>query len=467
MDKVKSSQREEYKGTLFFKSISLQATRGTLWPRSPTGPISELPITSIIPLFRLSNAFKQSMQRFYKDQVKYQSQLYSVVAAPALFSPREIDLLAISPTACSTSEELLIPLIHSASLEKDNYESILHKISRKVENFQEIEILEPHHLCVPLCQYQISGNLMKLVLHLVIPSISFIFQPITPLKLVSTPLCQSLTKKEPGEKPLQIGFLTLDQKKRVLPLKFTEKSILRYPLVGVWASGCKEELHKSSQIWAAFVRFIESASIKERISPNPSTGTFLFTYFSPKPQFYEISINGKSIWKVLNRQIKPNCCEINFNEDESYTNQRILREKKSLTASTSSSEGRYSRIRQSFESASTEKMILKQNLMLKNLEKQINELQYALSEPKLVNAETNTTSYFEEDQNNSARIGSRRLSTGIRDSVESFRSNPLRSSCNVEIHACRVDSTINMPKIIYKPDSDSDEEFSLELHQYT
>jgi len=259
----------------------------------------------------------------------------------------------------------------------------------------------------------------------------------------------------------------LDQKKRVFPLKFTDKHILRYPLVGVWAAGCKEEVHKSGQIWAAFVRFIESKSISERISPNPSTGTFLFTYFSPKPQFYEISINGKSIWKVLNRQIKPDCYEVNFTEEEKFVNLRFSREKKSLTASTSSSEGRYSRVRQSFESASTEKMILKQNIMLKNLEKQINELQHALSEPKLVNAETNTTSYFQEEQSCSARIGSRRLSTGIRESIESFKSNPLRSSCNIEIHACRVDSTISMPKIIYKPDSDSDEEFSLELHQYT
>ena len=467
MDKVKSSHREENKGSLFFKSISLQATRGTFWPRSPIGPITELPISSIIPVFRLSNAFKQSLQRLYKDQLKYQSQPYSVVAAPALFSAREIDLLSISPTVRSTHEELLIPLIHSASLEIDNYEDILHKISRKVENFSELEILEPQHLCVPLFQYQISGNIMKIVLHLIIPSISFIFQPISNLKLVSTPLCQALTKKEPGENNLQIGFLTLDQKKRVFPLKFTDKYILRYPLVGVWAAGCKEEVHKSGQIWAAFVRFIESKSINERISPNPSTGTFLFTYFSPKPQFYEISINGKSIWKVLNRQIKPDCYEVNFNEEEKFVNLRFSREKKNLTASTSSSEGLYSRVRKSFESASTEKMILKQNIMLKNLEKQINELQHALSEPKLVNAGTNTTSYFQEDQNCSARIGSRRLSTGNRESIESFKSNPLRSSCNIEIHACRVDSTINMPKIIYKPDSDSDEEFSLELHQYT
>jgi hypothetical protein len=459
MDEVKRPQKDSSSGALVFKSISLHATRYTLWSKTSTGEPTEFLVSSIIPCFKLSNSFKNSLQRFFRDLKKHPSSSPVVSASPALFNPQEIDLITVTSLPTS-SNDLFFPLIQSQSFDKSHYESAIEKISSKVENFEEFEVLTVLDLCIPFFTFQVQGNALKLLMHLVLPSVSFNMQPISSLKLVSTSLCQNLAKKE--RRDFSAGFMAVDAKMRLLPLKLADKNVLKYPLVGVWATGCRDDFAKDGNLWALFVRFVETVSVKERISLNPPAGSFIFTNFAQKIMFYEITFNGKPAWKVISKAVSASAAEVRFGDDGNFGYFRSLREKKSFTASTTSSEGRYSRVRGSFESSSTEKMIMKQNEKLRSLEKQINLLQHALSEPKLVNAETNTTSYFKD----SNRISTRRLSNEIRTSVEGFRGNPLRNSCNVEIRHAFVDGTINVPKIIYKPDSESDEELSLELNQH-
>ena len=459
MDELKRPQKESNSGALVFRGISMHATRYALWPKSTCGEPTEFPVSCLLPSFKFSASFKSSLARFYRDLKKHPERQYSISSSPGLFNPQEIDLISVirhSPA----NDNLSLPLIQSTTLDKSHYESVLQSISSKIDNFEEFELLTAQDLCISFFTYSMQVNVLSLSVHLVFPSVNFQMQPISSLKLVSTSLCQSLAKREIRE--CSAGFLAVDAKLRLLPLRFNDKNIVKYPLVGVWATGCKDNLTMDDRLWALFVRFVETVSVKERISLNPAAGSFIFTNFASKITFFEISFLGKPAWKVLSRRLDSATGEVSLRDEGFYSNFRNSKGKKSFTASTTSSEGRYSRLRASFESNSTEKMILKQNEKLRSLEKQINLLQHALSEPKLVNAETNTTSYFKE----SNRISARRLSNEIRTSVEGFHGNPLRNSCNAEIRTRFVDSTINVPKIIYKPDSESEDECYGELNQH-
>ena len=459
MDELKRPLIETNIGALNFRGISLHATRYALWSKSTCGEPTEFPVSFIMPSFKFSASFKPSLARFYRDLKKHPGSEYSISSSPGIFNPQEINIISIS-TQSSANDDLSLPLIHCTTLDKSHYELVLESISNKIESFETAEILTVLDLCVPFFTYSMQVNLLSLSLHLVYPSINFQLQQINNLKLVSTTLCQSLAKKE--KRDFLAGFMAVDAKMRLLPLRFNDKNIVKYPLVGVWATGCKDDLTRDGRLWALFVRFIETVSVKERISLNPTAGSFIFTNFSSKITFFEVSFLGKPAWKVLSRKLDSVSGEVSFGDEGFYSNFRNLREKKSFTASTTSSEGRDSRVRASFESSSTEKMILKQNEKLRSLEKQINLLQHALSEPKLVNAETNTTSYFKE----SNRLSARRLRNEVTTSVERFQGNPLRNSCNVQIRTGFVDGTINVPKIIYKPDSESEDEFYGELNQH-
>lgn len=47
-------------------------------------------------------------------------------------------------------------------------------------------------------------------------------------------------------------------------------------------------------VWAACIQFIESKSIRDKISPSPEDLTILFLHFGSKPKYYEVSCQGSS-----------------------------------------------------------------------------------------------------------------------------------------------------------------------------
>ena len=205
--------------------------------------------------------------------------------------------------------------------------------------------------------------------------------------------------------------------------------------------------------------------LRDKISLNPDIDSFLLIYFSPKPQFYQISTNEKAFWRIISRKLKPNSSEIQFAKPDKFKECRNRIEKKSLTASTSSSESRYSKNKANIEADCTEKMILKQNLMLKSLEKQINDLQHVLTDSQLINAETNTTNYFNlkesQGENCSYLKGNRRRNEN-HDYTRMI--STMRNSCFADFGRSLPDTTIDIPKIIYVSDNEScDEDSSYEL----
>ena len=419
----------------------------------------------MIPIIKLTSSFKRSLQLLIKDPGFEGNTERHIRAVASNGGSLELVLHDFQYFSRGIKGEHLVRFVNSNSIHREDHENSLKSIMQKIDSYGEYECLDSYSLCVPFAHLYSSSDTLVLKFGLFFPDITFKFQPITPLKLVSTALSISLTRKESFSYKFQSGYLTLDQKRRVLPLKVTDSHIMQYPLVGVWATGVRGEITASDQVWASCIRFIESQLIQERISPSPETNSFLFVYFSPRPVFYEVSTVDKPSWKITSKSLKPNSNEIQFLDTETPAFRINNRERKSLTASTSSSEGRHSRIKPSFNTDSTEKMIIQQNIMLKTLEKQITELQHALSEPKLVNAGTNTTSYFQNSQTGFGTGRDRRQSLATDESMEFIsRSNPLRSSCNIASVGLNSDSTITVPRIIYKSDSDScEEEVSCEL----
>lgn len=462
MELDKFSRRSKDSDGVVYRNISLFASRGELWPRVRTGKSFDSDLTKILPVTKLTSEFKKGLQRLINDP-NYSMDIDRYIRAVEI--PTGAFLQDIKCFSKCEKGEHMVKLVNSQAVGVSVYEKILKGVMKKIDTYTENSHLTTNDLCTQYVQCYSKNHSYILKFSLFFPDVTLKFQPLAPLKLVSTSLCISLTRKDIPTTNFQSGYLTLDQKRRVLPLLINDAQIFKYPLIGVWVSGNEKEIWNSQLVWAACVRFIESQSVHERISPDPDKNDFLLVHFSPKPVFYEVSTRGKAVWKIVTKQLLKNSSEISFlgKKEEGFVQRSPG--KKSLTASTSPSSGRYSQNRASFETDSTENMILKQNLMLKTLEKQITELQHALSEPKLVHAETNTTNYFNQTQPIiSVRVPNRQ-NTAVHMSTEFVsKNNPLRNSCNIELKSRISDVTITVPKIIYKSDSEScDEEIPYEL----
>lgn len=135
------------------------------------------------------------------------------------------------------SADYLIYLSHQRELAAENLhvdekmlEKMMESINRRVNREQLIEPLDILRVCIAFAADKKTKRLL-LKCELIFPSVTLQFTPISPLKLVSTPLSVKLTKNTIER--YQYGFLTLDQSGRALPLLITDPLAYQYPLVGV------------------------------------------------------------------------------------------------------------------------------------------------------------------------------------------------------------------------------------------
>ena len=149
---------------------------------------------------------------------------------------------------------------------------------------------------------KISKRLL-LRFEILFPYINLLFAPLSPIKLVSS----SLTKRliQPYSSDFENGFLTMDQSSRIVPLEFSDKMVMEYPIVGIWVKGIPQTNASSKSfcivhplVWAACVQYITSDRFKEKVSPSLPNCTFLFIDFSSKPKFYEASSQKQPAWKT-------------------------------------------------------------------------------------------------------------------------------------------------------------------------
>jgi hypothetical protein len=180
-------------------------------------------------------------------------------------------------------------------------EKMMKSIERRISREQ---CIEPLDICRTLLIFAADKASAKLQIkcEILYPSISFQFTPISPLKLVSTPLSVKLTQNKRDK--FQAGYLTMDQSGRVLPLLPSDPLAYKYPIVGIWVSGIPESQNSKAcpimhpLVWANCVQYIENTNIKDKISPSLEENAFLFLHFSSKPKFFEASTSGNPCWKT-------------------------------------------------------------------------------------------------------------------------------------------------------------------------
>lgn len=178
------------------------------------------------------------------------------------------------------------------------------EVLETIDAYDDDRPLEP--LDVVRAALVFSADSLRLIFKsdLIYPTASFCFTPIAPLKIVSSPLSLKLAKRSSKVAKFQTGFLTLDLNQRLLPLLLSDPLAQKYPLVGIWVT----DIPRSNQtnagslmhplVWSACVRFVQTRSVKEKISPDPEQYSFLCVHFSTKPKFFEVSAADEISWKV-------------------------------------------------------------------------------------------------------------------------------------------------------------------------
>ncbi|CAG9315052.1 unnamed protein product [Blepharisma stoltei] len=303
-----SEYQEEF--TPFSREINLNAVVSDLWPRQPQGKRFVLRMNSILPQFKITNDVLRSLWDFSNNPESHVSGLMTAFKySPSHYlSLKTQEVSWLSRGEPTPIADYLIPLIYQHELNAEHLhieekiiENMMNSIDRRINREKLIEPLDILRVCAAFSADE-KGQRLLLKCELLFPAVTLQFTPIAPLKLVSTPLSIKLTKN--SLERYQYGFLTLDQSGRALPLLITDPLAYKYPLVGVWVSGVPESKNSKQSsivhplVWAACVQFIESKSIREKISPSPEDMTILFLHFNGKPKYYEVSCQGISSWKT-------------------------------------------------------------------------------------------------------------------------------------------------------------------------
>ena len=115
----------------------------------------------------------------------------------------------------------------------------------------------------------------------VLPDVSFQLVSVNPLPVLPTPLSLSLCRQAHAAGP-KMGFLTLNQMRKAVPLLETDLALPAVPVVGVWAvapCGGGDSPLEHPVVWAAALRFLGSELVRERVWVAPKT--FLLALFDP------------------------------------------------------------------------------------------------------------------------------------------------------------------------------------------
>jgi len=110
----------------------------------------------------------------------------------------------------------------------------------------------------------------------IVPDVTFQLVAVNPLPVLSTPLSLSLCRKAHSAGP-KMGFLTLNQMRKAVPLLETDPALPMVPVVGVWVTVPPGQSIEHPLVWGALLRFLGSDMVKERVWVAPHT--FLLAVF--------------------------------------------------------------------------------------------------------------------------------------------------------------------------------------------
>lgn len=113
--------------------------------------------------------------------------------------------------------------------------------------------------------------------------------PVKPIPIIPTALARNLSSNlniSQVQGAYKYGYLTMDEKRKLLLLLESDPKVYSLPLVGIWLSGI---IHiYSPQVWACCLRYMFSSTIQERVFSE--TGNFIIVLYSvthKDPEFYE------------------------------------------------------------------------------------------------------------------------------------------------------------------------------------
>ena len=296
--------------TVILRQISLQGSVSELWNRSPQGKQILLRMQSMLPQFKITSEVLQQLWSLTPERIKGSGICTAYKYSPAHFlslKVTEVHFL-MRGQVMPPADYLLYLSAQSAALSPDRLKSddkIFDKMMKSIERHVAREqFLEPLDICRTLVVFAADKASEKLQLkcEILYPAVSMQFTPISPLKLVSTPLSVRLTQNK--REKFQAGYLTMDQSGRVLPLLPSDPLAYKYPIVGIWVTGVPETQSSKAcpimhpLVWANCIQFLENINIKDKISPCLEDNCFLFLHFSIKPKFYEASTADNPCWRT-------------------------------------------------------------------------------------------------------------------------------------------------------------------------
>lgn len=204
-------------------------------------------------------------------------------------------LLYVKPTTIS---RIIDPLSNDDKL-LNNFLNSLEKI---VSMQKKIELLDLCRTLIMISKDKISQKLL-IRCEILFPYLNFLFTCVSPFKVISSSLTKRLLQENSNQ--FVYGFMTLDQSSRVVPLELSDSRAGQYPMIGVWVNNIPCTNSSSSLynvvhplVFAACCQFVLTQSIKEKISVNLATWSFLFLDFSHRPKFYEVSLKKPPSWRT-------------------------------------------------------------------------------------------------------------------------------------------------------------------------
>lgn len=309
----------------FLRKITINAGSAVLWNRTPQGKAIASHASSMIPQFKLTSEALEVMWTVGAG-VETRNPLTGFLVGHK-FSPKHYLSVKLAECQWHISRatrpqgdyaiqlfptRLESPAAEMLEIERHEIDALLSTIQASLDSVRDDVSLEPLDICKAAIAFSIDkmNQMLYMKCELVHPSASLQFTPIQPLKLVSSPLTAQLIQEVKGRKgKFQTGFLTLDQSKRVLPMLVTDPMAYRCGLVGMWVSGVPAPATISDNsrysplthplVWTAAMRYLQSSTIKDRVSPSPEQNTFLFIHFSANTKFYEVATLEESVWRTV------------------------------------------------------------------------------------------------------------------------------------------------------------------------
>lgn len=304
--------------------------------------------------------------------------------------------------------------------------------------------------------HQISLHFLR-----VWPSVSLTFQPIAPLRIVSTELAVRLIKEKREDNKFRTGLLTMDKAKRLILLRTQDPHLPELSLVGLWLSGLPKSKPDSCAqlLWSSCIHYLLSFSL-HRLSNSPLSLSFLLLITNSPLTLYEVTTRTDPMsrpgWLLSTATLlisgtEPGDMTVPLRFGES------LRNSVSSEASTRTSEDSSHKLQ-----SSAEDLIKEQTMVLKDLERQLT----VLKQQMFTTAVPQTArSRGEKGRMSLAELGERELGAytdrkGGHSGLHSPRHVP---GYSLPVSRRSPPRDVVVPSIEYRSESDTSEDSEVRL----